>query len=112
MVAKMRYERESTNARHRFIRRQFFLTHCLAEALISDRLPCNGSKAERPTTCAAGAIVIEAARIVSVGSASNILYLDSNQEFPHATQPTLFRPGMLVAQVHYSSAIGARFLYS
>ena len=48
---------------------------------------------------------MEAARIVSVGSASNILYLDSNQEFPHATQPTLFRPGTLVAQIHYSRAI-------
>ncbi|MET0691103.1 MAG: hypothetical protein ABWZ38_08720, partial [Candidatus Binatia bacterium] len=47
-------------------------------------------------------------RIVSVGSASNILYLDSNQEFPHATQSTLFRPGTLVAQMHYSGAIEGR----
>jgi len=108
MDAKTSYERESANTRHRFVRRQIFLTPCLAGALIADRLPCNDSKAENPTICGAGAIVIEAARIVSVGSASSILYLDSNHESPHATQSTLFRSGTLVAQMQYSSAIEGR----
>jgi hypothetical protein len=75
------------------------MTRCLPGVPISDHLPCNGSKAGNQTNCAAGAIVIEAAWIVSLGSASNILYLDSNHEFPHAPQSTFFRPGTLVAQM-------------
>jgi hypothetical protein len=71
-------KQESTKLRHQFHDRETLMTRCLPRETDSVYSPQAGNKLWKVTYRSVGAIVIEPARLVSLGSMSNILYLDSD----------------------------------
>jgi len=70
-------EQETAILRRQFHDRETLMTRCLPREANSVYSPHAGNKVWKVIQRSAGAIVNETVRLVSVGSMSNILYLDS-----------------------------------